>query len=70
MTLENSTVKPTTNWVVRLAFLINIISLGGFMMVVPLGPDLVKSIDFNPAHIELLDWWGDVWVCRVDLVIS
>ncbi len=42
------------NLVIRLAFLINIISLGGFMMVVPLGPDLVESINFNPAHIGYL----------------
>lgn len=54
MTIENTATKPTSNWVVRLAFLINIISLGGFMMVVPLGPDLVKSIDLNPAHIGYL----------------
>ena len=40
--------------VVRLAFLINIISLGGFMMVIPLGPDLVNSIAFDPAHIGYL----------------
>jgi len=54
MTIENAAAKPTSNWVVRLAFLINIISLGGFMMVVPLGPDLVKSIHLNPAHIGYL----------------
>lgn len=46
---------PTTNkLIVRLAFLINIISLGGFMMVVPIGPDLVESINFNPSHIGYL----------------
>lgn len=46
--------SPPNNLVVKLAFFINIISIGGFMMVVPLGPDLVKSIQLNPAHIGYL----------------
>jgi len=54
MNLQSTAQSKASNWVVRLAFLINIISLGGFMMVVPLGPDLVKSIQFNPANIGYL----------------
>lgn len=48
--MNHSTQKKT----LYLAFLINLISIGGFMMVIPLGADLVKSINFNPAHIGYL----------------
>ncbi|WP_299002049.1 MFS transporter [uncultured Shewanella sp.] len=48
--MNPSTQKKT----LYLAFLINLISIGGFMMVIPLGADLVKSIHFNPAHIGYL----------------
>ncbi|XPF93344.1 MFS transporter [Colwellia sp. RE-S-Sl-9] len=54
MTLPKTEQSAPNKLVIRLAFLINIISLGGFMMVVPLGPDLVDSINFNPAHIGYL----------------
>ena len=54
MNLPNIEQSTPNKLVIRLAFLINIISLGGFMMVVPLGPDLVDSINFNPAHIGYL----------------
>jgi len=54
MNMPNIEQSTPNKLVIRLAFLINIISLGGFMMVVPLGPDLVDSINFNPAHIGYL----------------
>lgn len=54
MNQPNVEQSTPNNLVIWLAFFINIISLGGFMMVVPLGPDLVESIHFNPAHIGYL----------------
>jgi len=54
MSLSNTEQHAPNNLVIRLAFFINIISIGGFMMVVPLGPDLIESLNFDPAHIGYL----------------
>ena len=39
------------NNIVRLAFLASVVSIGSMMMIMPLGPDLVEGIGFDPAQI-------------------
>lgn len=36
---------------VHLAMLINMLSLGSLMMVMPLGPDLVRNLGMEPSHV-------------------
>lgn len=47
--MDNNTLNSKS--VLRLALLINMLSVGTLMMVMPLGPDLVRDIGFQGEHI-------------------
>ncbi|OLQ72739.1 hypothetical protein BIT28_05960 [Photobacterium proteolyticum] len=43
--------RTTQSRVLRLALLINMLSIGTLMMVMPLGADFVKYLNMKPEHI-------------------
>ena len=49
--MDESMYRPHTRSVVHLALLINMLSLGSLMMVMPLGPDFISALSMDAKNI-------------------
>lgn len=70
MLLKHTPGSEPLHMFIWLAFAIHLVSLGGFMMLMPLGPDLTRSLQLPSEQIGLLTGWATLVAAGCGLLVA